>query len=317
LLRRQRNLRRHVALLGAGKVRLTELSFAVDMLWLEQWRALAARIEGLLRAAELFTGFQGGRASDARQVVGHSLLPEAIDLHGELSRFNSNFAQVLPAAARAALDHHLAQNWTRGLNIGQVTALAPLAVLRSQFEYAVRDTEEISRSRVELAFEHLRRMIAVDPRQREGWKLAFERGEVACEKLGAVHLLGSGIWAFKVTGSGAATDLVLNEPIQGEIDLVQRTGNAVVLTEWKLVRSPDELMTKAAEARKQASLYAAGILGALELKRTRYIVLVSSSSQHRLGDVESDGVLYRHVVLAVDPVSPSLAARVHDRADAG
>jgi hypothetical protein len=282
------------------------------MLWLEQWRALATRMEGLLQAAEFFTRQQqGGRASDVRSVVGHSFLPEVIAIQAELTRFRASFAEVLPAAALAALDGYLAGRWTQGLNIGQLTALAPLAVLRSQFDYAVRDTEAIARSRVELAFEHLRRLIAVDPRYREVWKAAFDQGEIACEKLGAVHLLASGIWAFKVTGGGAATDLVLNEPVQNELELVQRTGNALVLTEWKLVRNADDLTTKAAEARRQTEFYSSGILGTLELQRTRYIVLVALSALSSPGDIESEGILYRHVVLPVDPPSPSIAARRH------
>src|ERR1700722_9028346 len=36
-------------------------------------------------------------------------------------------------------------------------------------------------------------------------------GSVACERLGAVHLLWHGIFAFKVDGSGARTDLIAPE----------------------------------------------------------------------------------------------------------
>src|SRR5688572_22933112 len=147
------------------------------MQWLDQWRALAARVDGFIRAAEVFGQFSHGGRHDAR-------------------------------------------------------------------------------SRVESAFEHLRRLLAVDSTVRERWDAAFQSGETHCEKLGAVHLLAHGIWAFKVSGSGAATDLVMNEPLQNELPLVERTGNAIVLTEWKVVRDVRGLERKAAEARAQAKLYA-------------------------------------------------------------
>lgn len=78
-------------------------------------------------------------------------------------------------------------------------------------------------------------------------------------------------WTFKMSGVGAATDLVFNDPIQAELSAIQRTGRLLVLTEWKRVREERELDEKAAEAVTQAQQYASGVLGALELKRTRYI----------------------------------------------
>ena len=56
------------------------------------------------------------------------------------------------------------------------------------------------RARSERAFLHLRRLLAVDRDVRAKWKAAYEgkQGEVACEALGAVHLLSHGIYAFKV-----------------------------------------------------------------------------------------------------------------------
>ena len=152
--------------------------------------------------------------------------------------------------------------------------LAPLAAFRSEFEYLIRDAEIEGRSLTELAFEHLRRQIVVDKDVRKKWNAAFNRRETACERLGAVHLLSHGIWAFKITAPGAATDLVYGDPLSGRGIVMNRIARALVLTEWKLVKQADDIDGKAQEGRKQTALYAAGVLGDLELKRTRYVVLV-------------------------------------------
>ena len=129
----------------------------------------------------------------------------------------------------------------------------------------------------ERAFNHLNRSIVVDNELRAKWNKAFKREEPACEKLGAVHLLLHGIWAFKVDAEGERTDLVFNEPIL-ESSSVERTAEALVLTEWKRVLSPTETEAMAAEARKQAARYTVGALGGVELAGYRFIVLVSKET---------------------------------------
>jgi hypothetical protein len=195
------------------------------------------------------------------------------------------------------------------------TALVPLAAFRSEFDYHLRDAEVEARNAVELAFEHLRRVIAVDEAVRDEWRAAFARHETRCEQLGAVHLLSHGIWAFKVTGAGAATDLVFADPIDTREAIVKRTARALVLTEWKLVRGPDQATARASEAREQAALYSAGILGGPELKQTRYVVLVSDKDVTPPADVAVGSVTYRHVVIPVSAEAPSVVARkrVQDR----
>jgi hypothetical protein len=145
----------------------------------------------------------------------------------------------------------------------------PLAAFRSELDYLLRDAEVEVRNAVELAFEHLRRLIAVDETVRTAWRDAFDRHEIRCEQLGSVHLLSHGIWAFKVTGAGAATDLVFADPIHTRAPTVKRTARALVLTEWKLVRDLDQAAERAREAREQAALYSAGILRGTEIKQTR------------------------------------------------
>jgi hypothetical protein len=86
-----------------------------------------------------------------------------------------------------------------------------------------------------------------------------------------------------------------------------------VLTEWKIVRNPKDIEQKAAEARRQTDEYEAGVLGDLELKGTRYIILVGQSQNRGLEDVQNKGICYRHIWLAVEPRAPSKAARNNNR----
>ena len=182
-------------------------------------------------------------------------------------------------------------------------------MFRARFEYLIRDSEIEACNITELAFHHLRRLIAVDSDEQKKWMIAFGVGETACEKLGAVHLLAHRIWAFKVKGSHAETDLVFGETENLEPTQIRRIVRAMVLTEWKVVRDPAQTERKAAEARKETDEYQAGVLGDLELKRTRYIVLVGERRLRPPADVEQNGVVYRHIWIPVDPERPSKAAR--------
>jgi hypothetical protein len=144
---------------------------------------------------------------------------------------------------------------------------------------------------------------------RNKWWKAYSTRETACEKLGAVHLLAHGIWAFKVNAPGSATDLVFGDPIEGHSPVMRRAARALVLTEWKLVRNPGEIKAKAEEARGQTNFYSTGVLGDIELKGTRYIVLVCEPDLSTSDDVKSGIVTYRHIIIPIGPESPSVAAR--------
>src|SRR5262249_4345304 len=89
---------------------------------------------------------------------------------------------------------------------------------------------------------------------------------------------------------------------------VSRAGSYLALTEWKLVRSAEELESKRKEALHQAQRYASGSLSALELSRTRYLVLVSEKAANPPDEQVGD-VLYRAVNIAISRDSPSVDAR--------
>lgn len=134
------------------------------------------------------------------------------------------------------------------------------------------------------------------------------KGEVECEKLGAVHLLGHGIWAFKINASGGRTDLVYQEPAGGLIK-EQQYAEGFVLTEWKIAKSAAEAEGKSREARDQTKRYTSGVLGGTELIGYRYIVVVSEKEVKLSETLTEDGIEYRHVNIVVNPSAPSKAAR--------
>jgi hypothetical protein len=287
-------------------------------MWLEQWRALAARIEGLVRSGDfLISAFQV-HATDVSQVFHKSLLPEFKDISFALSELAQNHGNEMPPAALTALQRYQSHNWYHKIErtgfsdaTHAIQILAPLAALRSEFEYLIRDTESDARSITELAFEHLRRQIVVDEEIRAKWTKAFKKHETRCEQLGAVHLLSHGIWAFKVQSKGA-TDLVFGDPIDSRLQVTRRTARALVLTEWKIVKDVREIDKIALAAQSQAAIYAAGLLGDLELKRTRYIVLVTREDLSPPKDkIDDMGITYHHIVIPTAPKVPSIQAQFH------
>lgn len=183
-------------------------------------------------------------------------------------------------------------------------AMVLLATFETEMSFILTDVQESIRARSERAFSHLQRSIVADREFREKWNAAFDEGEVACEKLGAVHLLLHGIWAFKVDAAGARTDLVFQEPA-GDLTDKQRYVDGFVLTEWKKVADDADAESRFEEARVQAKRYAQGALAGSELTSYRYAVVVSRRRVSLPEDLSADGVVYRHINIAVDPQTPS------------
>lgn len=135
---------------------------------------------------------------------------------------------------------------------------------------------------------------------------AHDKGETACERLGAIHLLWHGIFAFKVNAERARTDLVFNEPPESSI----LTGGieGLVLTEWKVADDGATATRKIPEARTQADLYSQGAIAGVELRGYRYLIVVSLKQLRMPPDETAGGVVYRHVNIAVQPDVPAIAA---------
>jgi hypothetical protein len=186
-------------------------------------------------------------------------------------------------------------------------ALLLLGLFESEVNYLLNDGQAAARSRCELGFEHLRRLIVADSLHRERWQAAFTEGELACEKLGATHLLYHGIWTFKTSAAGGRTDLVYAEPL--DIERAIRVANGLVLTEWKKTSARKATAAETArlfeEARAQARRYAEGPLAGFELTDYRYVVVVSWENVETPDDLTHEGILYRHVNIPVAPLVPS------------
>jgi len=166
----------------------------------------------------------------------------------------------------------------------------------------------VQRSLIDRAFLHLQRCIVADEVYRARWKAAFDDRETACERLGGVHLLQFGIYAFKAQSTGEQTDLVLGTKLQITPE-IERASEALVLTEWKLIEALGERDDKIEEAYRQAKSYSTGSLSGFELEFHRYLVLVSSDVIEMPDDRYDGPTIYHHKNVAVSPSQPSRRAR--------
>lgn len=282
------------------------------MTYADQWKALSSRIRGLVHAGQLDGQFSAIRSSDPYRRT-ERLREQGESVLKELTSFRDRFKELLPPLALSAINEF--EEKTSGLitdasGIPEAkrdrawVALVALAAFETELSFLLSDTQELIRTRSERAFQHLQRLIIVDSEFRNKWNAAFEEGEVACEKLGAVHLLLHGIWAFKYYEARARTDLVFQEPL-ADLQAVQRYADGLVLTEWKKAGPKDDPSKRFKEARLQAKRYAQGPLSGIELTSYRYAIVVSQKSVEVPDDVRDGEVVYRHINIAVDPQVPS------------
>jgi hypothetical protein len=284
-------------------------------MYIEQWNALAARIRSLREAANLYAQFLISRKDD-NFGVGSVIGEESRSVFEELKTFRQSFDATLPPNVRKCLDKFLnerpAQIIKEQLVLGLEVKAGPvlLTAFEAEMSFLLSDAQEVIRARSERAFLHLQRLLAVDDVIQDRWKTAFNAGETACEKLGDVHLLWHGIFAFKINAQGARTDLIFSEPI--DASLVQKGVEGLVLTEWK-VADERNAARRFEEARKQAALYQRGALVGTELTGYRYAVVVSRTELSNVPDnLPIGGVIYRHINIAITPRSPSVQARTSD-----
>lgn len=289
------------------------------MSWLTDWRALASRIQGLINAGTFFFMAQHHSSEDASSVKKKVLLKSAKNIFNELAKFLSDYNTILPTNASQSLERFLNDPDIKGLDFtpsqsGMISAnvqfaLTSLSAFCSEFTYLLADTQAIARRITERAFIHLQRTLMVDSEIQRKWKQAFEEStEPACEKLGAIHLLSHGIWAFKADAIRGQTDLVLNEPLPS-LSIIENSADALVLTEWKLVKEEKELTNKIKAAKKQTENYSKGVLGGIELANYRYLIMVSVKTM-KMPDNLIDGIVtYRHINIAVNPAIPSVEAK--------
>ena len=239
------------------------------MTWLQEWKAIAARIDTLLQATTLY--YQSpARAYGENYVISEAdIIPACRAILKDLDAFSTAYETFIPAPAKLLLTQLLSrlQYWGRRPSDGLAhveSLVVPLGIFRAEFEFHLRDVSAVVRKLVVRAFTHLQRLLIADSSFQAGWQQAYKKGEPACEKLGAVHLLTHGIWAFKVSATGEQTDLVLGTHLVVDAE-VEAAAEGLVLTEWKRVLKPAETVEKADEAVKQMRVYSGSSLAGVEL----------------------------------------------------
>jgi len=276
-----------------------------------EWGRIAARIQGLSSATTaLWEGIRVKSQGDYHGLTGKMLIPSAKELIEEIDRFRELHKKDLGEATLESLTSGLTclQSYANGQSTGiplTTTLVAGLLALESEVSFHIHDFDAVARPLCERALLHLQRSLVVDRDLQKRWLDAFETGEVACERLGAVHLLLHGIYAFKTDAKGERTDLVLGQRLSIDAEL-RHSANALVLTEWK-VGDSSSAPDKYQQALIQAKRYSAGHLAGFELQRYRYLVLVSKDYVSRPADELVDGSTYRHIDIAISPSSPSRA----------
>lgn len=289
------------------------------MNWQIEWHALSASIQGILDAGSFFYTALHHSSEDSRSVKKKILLKNAEKTIQNLNEFYEKYQTVFPQSAveclRAFLNQQEFTNQdffspSRNFEQGNVQfSLTSFAAFRSEFNYIIADTQFVAKRITERAFIHLQRSIVVDEEIRKKWISAFNTHETICEKLGSLHLLSHGVWAFKAHATGGKTDLILNEPLPST-SLIESAAETLVLTEWKLVKSKAELLNKIQEAKKQSEIYKSDVLGGIEIRNYRYLVMVSENRLDMPDDrVEGTTIIYRHINIAVNPMNPSEEAR--------
>lgn len=282
---------------------------------LEHWHSIAARVRSLTTAAQLHASFTQFNSSDPYSRSRY-LSAQCWEVFLELQAFLNLFKPSLSPLAAKAIESFLVERLalfksasTQSDIDGEQsrTVIVLLATLETQITFLLSDDQPTIKARSELAFSHLQRSIAADDEIRNKWQSAFEDGETSCEALGAVHLLSHGLYAFKVSAVGGITDLVFQEPADtGQAQIF----SGLVLTEWKKCDKKEQIASAFNAARLQAELYAPGALSGNELRGYRYAVVVSPHTEKVPADLISKGVIYRHILICVNPLVPSKHARV-------
>jgi hypothetical protein len=277
--------------------------------YLAAWRPISARIHGLEKAAAVHAGFLAVN-SGSPYGADKDLQRHCEEIRVGVERFHQAFGALLPAAANVAIDRFMtdAGAQIRGNTLGDAklvrTIIVKLVAFESEMTYSLDSPMERVRLASELAFMHLQRLIVADKEYGRKWQAAFAGHETHCEKLGGVHLLWHGIWAFKVDAAGGKTDLVYQEPTR---EGAMPVALGMVLTEWKRANGDPDAAYKV--AKEQAALYAGGVLAGVELASHRYLVIVTKKQIALPSDAVDGAVTYRHINIAVEPESPSIVAR--------
>ncbi len=277
-------------------------------MWELEWNAISRRIAGIVEASTFLFHTRENDAAFSTNILADNCKETALAIKALTAHRGG-----MPPKAVEALDR-FSRIWDQTVYLGNSgfpatqAFVVALASFRAEFDYSISDHDAIVGNRVLRAFEHLQRCLVVDRDLHEKWEAAFQAGEVACEGLGAAHLLLHGIWGFKTSATGEKTDLVLGTRLVVDDRLIA-SANGLVLTEWKLVRTGDDPEKKMRQGLKQAGRYSDSILSGFEVTSERYVVLVGEKEFKRPEDIPEGSIKYICVPIYLNRDSPSVAAR--------
>lgn len=277
----------------------------------ETFTAIAARISGIVDGGRNYMTFDTAFHGDSYNTLAH-LVTQCRAVVADLKTFAADFDTSLPAPALDALKRFFALRGVQGLMTDDnhphtlKAALVLFPALATEMAYILSDRQARLRILSERALLHLKWSIASDPDVASKWQKANATHETHCERLGALHLLQFGIYAFKADASRGRTDLIFAEPL--DLAKVARAAEGLVLTEWKREEAATGVPKAFAAARTGADDYRDGPIAGLELASTRYLIVVTGP-QADPRDIPVDetvnGVLYRHINIAVAPRTTS------------
>lgn len=287
-------------------------------MWNSEWNAISSRIAGIVDASTFL--FQNSLTDKRGHESSTQVLIANCDETAKATLDLQRYGEALPIKANDAL-LRFETYWEAVCSRDSEPIRVPyvdfqrleqrvvlLASIRSELDHLLVDQNAIIRSHVKRAFQHLDRSLVADREIRQKWIKAFEEGETACEKLGAVHLLLHGIWAFKANSVGERTDLILGNQLVVN-DEMKGAAHGLVLTEWKLVKPNDNPEVVKDEAKSQACRYSGGGLAGFELDSERYLVLVAEEEFDKPKDEAVGSMLYKVVSLVLNRKTPSVAAK--------
>lgn len=249
------------------------------------------------------------------------LMPGFRDAWNQILAFRQTYSSALTAQVTGLVDNYQAilVQWVINkraatpdiTHAALVDIMMAVCAARARIDFLMTGNEESMKRQIERAFIHLKRSLVADSETAARWQTAFAqvRAEEACESLGSVHLLLHGIWAFKAHSPGERTDLVMgHQPV--DLEEAERSAEAMVLTEWKIARTQNDVNPQVQQAFTQASIYAGSGLAGFELSTIRYLVIVTEDRMKMPADPKQGDVLYRIINIAVRPSTPSASRAI-------
>ncbi|MDP2316535.1 MAG: hypothetical protein Q8P41_26820 [Pseudomonadota bacterium] len=191
-----------------------------------EWESVFGRARAVIEAVRFHlashTSYYG---------TGNYLMTEVEKSRAEIRKIHER--RALSPKVTSCIERRDGLEWVKPSNaprdVAHVASL--LAGYTAELEYHLRDHDTVWASQVERAFLHLNHTLFVDKCVRARWSRAFVQREEECEKLGALHLLSHGIWAFKAHGLRERTDLILGTRIVNPSTRARRAVDVLTRTE--------------------------------------------------------------------------------------